>query len=161
MQQLTHIIPSLCRTARGLIRRREFWRVFSRVLAGLLIASLTVEIPAFWIAKKKDERHVLEILENRRFIFSQTFGQFLRLNSKVESAPSIAEAEVHLRSILDSGSPTPGVVGMGIISRDAKADRWTVHRQAASANCPEFQRLLASRGPSRPSTGCRSGGKRS
>jgi hypothetical protein len=113
MEQLTHIIPSLCRTARGLIRRREFWKVFLRVLAGLLIASLTVEIPAFWIAKKKDQRQALEILENRRFIFSQTFGQFLRLNSKVESAPSLAEAEVHLRSILDAGSPTPGVVGIG------------------------------------------------
>ena len=46
MQQLVHIILSLCRTARGLIRRREFWKVFVRVLAGLLIASLTVEIPA-------------------------------------------------------------------------------------------------------------------
>jgi signal transduction histidine kinase len=142
MQQLVHIILSLCRTARGLIRRREFWRAFSRVMAGLLIASLTVEIPAFWIAKKKDERQALGILENRRFIFSQTFGQFLRLNSKVESAASLVEAEFHMRSILDTGSPTPGVVGMGIISRDAKAGRWTVHRQAASASCPEFQRLL-------------------
>ena len=64
------------------------------------VLGLFLTVPAFWIAKGKDERQALEILENRRSIFSQTFFQMLRVKSKVESASSAAEAMHVYRELL-------------------------------------------------------------
>ena len=72
------------------MRRRRFWWLCLQTLIVLSVLSLFVEVPAFWIAKGKDERQALEILENRRSIFSQTFSQMLRVKNKVESASNAA-----------------------------------------------------------------------
>ena len=107
------------------------------------VLGLFLTVPAFWIAKGKDERQALEILENRRSIFSQTFFQMLRVKSKVESASSAAEAEIHMRSIRDSSTSSPGLSGIGVISWVSSEERWDVHRQVISEGCPELHGFLS------------------
>ena len=106
------------------------------------VLGLSLTVPALWIAKGNDERKALEILENRRSIFSQTFFQMLRVKSKVESAASVAEAEIHMRSLRDSPTPSPGLAGIGTISWVSAGERWNVHRQVISEGCPELREFL-------------------
>jgi hypothetical protein len=108
-----------------------------------LLLGLFLTVPALWIAKGNDERQALEILENRRSIFSQTFFQMLLVKSKVESAASVAEAEIHMRSLRDSPTPSPGLAGIGVLSWVSSGERWDVHRQVISEGCPELNGFLS------------------
>ena len=142
MRDIKNISLSLWKTGSVLIYRRQYWWLFLKTLMVFSVLGLFLAVPAFWIAKGKDERQALEILENRRSIFSQTFFQMLRVKSKVESAASAAEAEIYMRSIRDSPTSSPGLSGIGVISWVSSEERWDVHRQVISEGCPELHGFL-------------------
>ena len=132
----------LAQSIQGAVRERRFWVLFFRTFAALTVVTLILELPAFWLAKRKDELRALEILENRRNIFGKTFAQSIRLVEKVDSSADSREVDFHMRTILDTPTPAPGVVAIGIIQRDEINRPWVLHRHLSRVNHLRMQDLL-------------------